>query len=182
MSANMEAIAPTFHSLNAPQRRALVLRDMLRYTNTRHLDTFIAGITDPEPPTYKRVNGTVYPPLDFVTLKASAMRFDLGNVRFDNDKEFGSGIYHAYLTIENDSLELRTEAALPADEDNLDSVPIHSFIAKTMVPMFEAKFKAIRARNNQINDFRRLAFNNSNETVEDLQEGEVCLLKSKASL
>jgi hypothetical protein len=177
MSANMEAIAPTFHSLNAPQKRALLLRDRLRFMIPRHLDTFIAGIADPEPPAYKRINGTVYPPLELVTLAASAKRFDLGNVRFENDKDYGSGIYHAYLTIEDDSLELRTEGALPADEGNFESVPIHSFIAKTMVPMFEAKFKAIWARKNQINDFRQMAFNNSNETIQDIQEGEVCVLK-----
>jgi hypothetical protein len=174
MSANMEVVAPTFHALNKPQKRALLLRDMLRYTEPRHLDTFIEGIVDDEPPTYKRINGTVYPPLVFVALKGSAKRFDLGNVRFDNDREVGSGIYRAYLTIEGEALQLRTEEALPADEANLDSVPIHNFIAKTMVPMFEAKFKAIWARKNQINEIRQVAFNMSTQPAEEFHAGEVC--------
>jgi hypothetical protein len=182
MSVNMEVVAPTFHSLNKPQKRALVLRDLLRYTAPRHLDTFIEGIADDEPPAYKLINGTVYPPLVLVTLKESTMRFDLGNVQFSSDSEVGSGVYRAYLTVEDGSFELRTEEALPADEANLASVPIHIFIAKTMVPMFEAKFKAIWTRMNQINEIRQVAFNMTNKPVEEFHEGEVCWSRMQCDL
>ena len=170
----MEFDAPTLNNLNKPQKRALILRDQLRYTDTRHLDTFIEGIGNEEPPTYKRINGTIYPALVMVSLKDTATQFDLGNVHFENDVSLGSGIYRAYLTVEDGRFELRTDDALPADETNLDAVPIHAFIAKNMVPMFEGKFKAIWARMKQINEIRQVAYNMTNKPVEQFQEGEVC--------
>jgi hypothetical protein len=170
---NMETEAPTFHSLNKPQKRALILRDQLRYLDAVHLDSFIEGVADPEPPAYRRINGTVYPPLVMVTLKDTATRYDLGNVHFENDISGANGIYRAYLTVENGSFELRTEDALPPDEANLASVPIHVFIARTMVSMFETKFQAIWARRNQINELRQVAFNMTGQPADEFQEGEV---------
>lgn len=170
----MEIDAPTFNSLNKPQRRALILRDELRYLDARHLDTFIEGLTNPEPPTYKRINGTVYPALTMVTLKDVATRFDLGNVHFDNDASLGTGVFRAYLTVEDGRFELRTDDPLPQDDANMSCVPIHVFIAKGMVQMFETKFKAIWARKNQINEIRQVAFNMcSQQPVDEFQEGEV---------
>jgi hypothetical protein len=178
----MEIDAPTFNSLNKPQKRALILRDQLRYVDTRHLDSFIEGIASDEPPAYKRVHGTVQPSLVMVTLKDSATRFDLGNVHFDNEKDAkNNGIYRAYLTVEDGCFELRTEDALPADEENLDSVPIHVFIARTMVPMFENKFKAIFARKEQINAIRQVAFNRTNQQAPQFQEGEVRCIPLKTT-
>lgn len=170
----MEIDAPTFNSLNKPQKRALMLRDQLRYCDTRHLDSFMNGISGDEPPVFKRINGTVQPPLVMVTLKDTATSFDLGNVRFDNEEDpKNNGIYRAYLTVEDGCFQLRTEDALPADEANLDSVPIHVFIARTMVPMFETKFKAIFARKEQINVIRQVAFNRTSQQAPQFQEGEV---------
>jgi hypothetical protein len=165
--------APTFHALNKAQKRALILRDQLRYTDTRHLDTFIDGIARDEPPSYKRINGIVHPTLVMVTLKDTAIRFDLGNVQFENDVSVGTGVYRAYLTVEDGRFELRTDEALPADEADLHSVPIHVFIAKTMVPMFEAKFRAIWDRKNKINEIRQVAFDLTSQTAEQFEEGEV---------
>jgi hypothetical protein len=175
MSTNIdiEMDAPTFHSLNKPQKRALILRDQLRYTRASHLDSFIEGIDDPEPPAYRRFNGTVYPPLVMVTLKDTATRYDLGNVHFENDISGANGVYHAYLMVENGSFELRTEEALPSDDTNLASVPIHVFIARTMVSMFETKFQAIWARKNQINELRQVAFNMTSQPADEFREGEV---------
>ena len=168
--------APTLNNLNKPQKRALILRDQLRYLDQRHLDTFIEGIAHDEPPAYKRINGTVYPALVMTTLKDTATRFDLGNVHFENDVVLPNGIYRAFLTFENGRFEIRTEDALPADEANLDSVPIHVFIAKNMVHMFEGKFKAVFARMKQVNEVRQAAFNSVvNKPVEQFQEGEVSL-------
>jgi hypothetical protein len=80
---NLATEAPTFYSLNKSQKRALLLRDQLRYTDAHHLDNFIEGVGDPEPPAFKRSNGVIYPPLVMVTLKDSAAQFNLGNVRFE---------------------------------------------------------------------------------------------------
>jgi hypothetical protein len=169
----MEVHAPTLAKLNKPQKRALILRDQLRYTEAPHLDTFLKGIGREEPPAYKLINGAVYPSLVMVTLKDSAIRFDLGNVHFQTDIILEPGIYHAYLTVENGRFEIRTEEALPEDEANLETVPIIAFIAKNMVPMFEAKFKAIFARMEQVNAIRQAAFDSVNKPVQQFQEGEV---------
>ncbi|KAH4938746.1 hypothetical protein HBI46_125740 [Parastagonospora nodorum] len=159
MAPNIAVEAPTFHSLNKAQKRALMLRDQLRWTDIPHLNEFICGLSDNEPPAYKRINGAVYPPLVMVTLRPSATRYDLGNVHFDTASDQGpAGIYRAYLTVEDDTFELRTEDALKPDEANLETVPIHSFIAKTMVGLFEAKFRTIWERKNKINQLRRSAF------------------------
>ncbi|KAH7087874.1 hypothetical protein FB567DRAFT_355804 [Paraphoma chrysanthemicola] len=169
----MEIDAPTFNSLNKPQRRALILRDELRYVDARYLDNFIEGLANPEPPTYERINGVVYPPLTMVTLKDTATRFDLGNVHFDNDVSLGTGVFRAYLTVEDGRFELRTDDPLPLDDANISSVAIHVFIAKSMVPLFETKFKTIWARKNQINEIRQVAFNMcSQQPAEEFQEGE----------
>lgn len=166
----MEIEAPTFNSLNKPQKRALILRDQLRYTDARHLDSFIEGLTDDEPPTYRTVDGKMQPPLDLVTLKNSASRFDLGNVLFPEEN---NAIYRVYLTVEDGRFEMHTEEGLPQDDANLQSVPIHGFIAKTMVPMFKDKFQAILARQNKINEARRVAFNTPVQPLTHFHEGQV---------
>jgi hypothetical protein len=175
MASNMAVEAPTFHSLNKPQKRALMLRDRLRYIDNKHLESFISSLSENEPPNYKRINGTVQPPLVLAILKPTAIRYDLGNVHFDSNEHGPPGIYRAYLTVEDGSFELRTEDAIPADEANLESVPIHIFIAKTMVSMFETKFKAIWTRMKQINDIRQVAFDMAGKTQEQEQfrAGEV---------
>jgi hypothetical protein len=150
----MEIEAPTFNALNKPQKRALILRDHLRFVEPHHLDSFIEGIINHEPPTYKKISGTIQPPLTFVTLKAEATRFNLGNVLFPEEN---NTVYRAQLTVEDGRIEMRTEEALPKDDANLESVVIHSFIARTMVPMFKDKFQAIFSRMNRINEARRTA-------------------------
>jgi hypothetical protein len=165
--------APTLNSLNKPQKRALIMRDQLRFDAQHHLDSFIEGIAYVEPPAYKRINGSIHPKLVMVTLKDTATHFDLGNVHFQNDFILPNGIYRAYLTFENGRFEIRTEDPLPTDEDNLDSVPIHVFIAKNMVPMFERKFRAIYARMKQVNEVRQAAFDSAQKPIEDFRAGEV---------
>lgn len=166
----MEIEAPTFHALSKPQKRALILRDQLRYTDPRHLDTFIEGITDDEPPTYKILNGIVHPPLTLVTLKDAATRFDLGNVILPKEN---NAVHHVYLTVEDGRFEIHTEEALEHDDTNLYSIPIHGFIANTMVPMFREKFHIILARENKINEARRAAYSMPKQPVPQLLEGKV---------
>ncbi|CAO2649620.1 Nn.00g070050.m01.CDS01 [Neocucurbitaria sp. VM-36] len=165
----MEIEAPTFHSLNKPQKRALILRDQLRYTDPRHLDTFIEGIAHDEPPTYRKVNGTIAPPLALVTLKPTATRFDLGNVLFPDEN---NAVHRVYFTVEDGRFEMRTGDALPINDADLNSVPIHGFIAGGMLPMFKEKFQAIFARKNKINDARRVAYNIPNQPLARFYEGE----------
>ena len=161
---------PTFHSLNKPQKRALILRDQLRHLEPAHLDTFLDVVTADEPPTYKNVNGVVHPPLAQVTIKGDATRFDLGNVQFSEE---GGGTFHAFLTVEDERFEMRTEDPLPRDDAELGSVGIHRFIAENMFPLFKAKYKAIHARMEKINEARRVAYNMLNHPPAKFEEGEV---------
>ena len=167
---SMALETPTFCALNKPQKRALILRDQLRYREPRHLDSFIGGLTDDEPPTYKRVNGVVHPPLAFVSLKETATCFDLGNVLFPDE---GNAVHRVYLTVEHGRFEMRTAEALPEDEADLNSIPIHGFIAGSMVPMFKDKFQAVFARLTKINEARRAAFNLGGQEMAKFSEGEV---------
>lgn len=72
---------PTLSGLNKPQKRALILRDQLRYLEPAHLDIFLNGVTADEPPTYQHFNSATYPPLAQVTIKEEATSFDLGNLQ-----------------------------------------------------------------------------------------------------
>ena len=162
---------PTLSGLNKPQKRALILRDQLRYLEPAHLDTFLNGVTADEPPTYQHFNGATYPPLAQVTIKEEATSFDLGNVQFTD----GDGkTYRAYLTMEGSRFEMRTEDALPKDDAELASVPIHRFVAENMLPLFKAKYKAIHARMEKINQARRNAYNMMNYPPAKFEDGEVC--------
>lgn len=160
----------TLSHLNKPQKRALILRDQLRYKDPQHLDSFLDGISNPEPPHYFRTNGKIQPLLREVTLKDSATRYDLGNVIFPDE---GNAVYHAYLTVEGNCFEMRTSKPLPRDDGDLDSVPIHCFIAKGIIPLFKEKFETIFARKTAINEARRLAYKIPNVPAARFQEGEV---------
>ncbi|KAJ4379292.1 hypothetical protein N0V86_005337 [Didymella sp. IMI 355093] len=160
---------PTLSSLNKSQKRALILRDQLRYFEPAHLDTYLEGITADEPPTYKNCNGTVYPPLTQVTIRNDATRFDLGNVQFPEE---GGVTYRAYLTVEDGRFEMRTVDPLPKDEAELASVSIHRFVAENMFPLFKAKYKAIHARMEKINEARRVAYNMLDHPPAKFESGE----------
>ncbi|KAG9196200.1 hypothetical protein G6011_01321 [Alternaria panax] len=165
----MEIEAPTFISLNKSQKRALILRDQLRFVDPQHLNQFLEGISNDEPPTYTKVNGVIKPELILVTLKEQATHFDLGNVQLPEEQ---NSIYRVYLVVENGQIQMRAEDPLPQDENVLDSQPIHGFIARTMVPMFKEKFQIIFARMNKINEARRTAYNMPNQAPVLFHEGE----------
>jgi len=164
---------PTLACLNKPQKRALILRDQLRYLEPPHLDTFLDGITTDEPPTYKSVNGAVYPSFEQVTIKEEATRFDLGNVQFPEE---GGATFHAYLTVEDGRFEMRTEDALPRDDADLASVAIHRFVAENMFPLFKTKYKAVHARMEKINEARRVAYNMLSHPPAKFEDGKVRLV------
>jgi hypothetical protein len=163
--------APMLAHLNKPQKRALILRDQLRYLEPAHLDTFLDGISADEPPTYKNINGAIHPPFAQVIIKDGATRFDLGNVLFPEE---GQMTYRAYLTVEDDRFEMRTENALPEDDAELSSIAIHRFVAENMFPLFKTKYKAIHARMEKINEARRVAYNMLNHPPARFIDGEVC--------
>ncbi|KAJ4989396.1 hypothetical protein SVAN01_05121 [Stagonosporopsis vannaccii] len=168
MPGNLSDV-PTLACLNKPQKRALILRDQLRSLEPAHLDTFLDGISTDEPPTYKGINGAVYPAFAQVTIKEEATRFDLGNVQFPEE---GGATYRAYLTVEDERFEMRTEDALPRDDADLGSIAIHRFVAENMFPLFKTKYKAIHARMEKINEARRVAYNMLDHPPAKFEDGE----------
>jgi len=169
----MELDAPTLSSLNTSQTRALVLRDHLRWLDPVHLDSFLEGILPVEPPAYNRINSTVYPALSMVTLKDTANRYDLGNIYMANDDVLPHDIYHGFLTNENGRIEIRTEEAMPADDADLATVPIHFFVGRNMSDLFRDKCNAIFARMSMVNGVRQAAYKSVNQPPLQLLEGEV---------
>ncbi|KAI8940579.1 hypothetical protein NX059_001854 [Plenodomus lindquistii] len=151
----MEIETPTFNSLNKPQRRALELRKELHLSAPSHLDSFIDGLANLEPPEYKKTNGVIKPDLVLVTLKPSATRFDLGNVIFPEDDK---GVLHTWLSFENDKIEMHTGDALTPSDGSLDHIAIHGFIASSTVDLFKAKMGMILARIKKHNEARRAAY------------------------
>jgi hypothetical protein len=178
-SLTMNITAPTFNALNKSQKRALILRDQLRFVDPQHLNGFLEGVSNDEPPTYIKNNGVIKPELTLVTLKEEATRFDLGNVLLP---EVNNAIYRVYLVVEDGQIQMRAEDPLPQNEDVLDSLPIHGFIARGIVPLFRDKFQAIFSRMNKINEARRTAYNMANQTPASFQEGEVCCGESRIYL
>ena len=170
MAARLDLEAPTFTSLNKPQKRALILRDQLRYVDPAHLNSFIEGITDDEPPTYTKINGVIKPELAFVTLKVEATRFDLGNVILPEER---NAIYRVHFVVDDGQIEMRAGEPMPLDDNVFDSVPIHGFIARQTVNMFKDKYHAIFTRMNKINEARRAAYNMPNLPPVMFHDGEV---------
>jgi hypothetical protein len=162
---------PSIAHMNRPQKRAFILRDQLKWLDVKHLDSFLAGIEDPEPPNYKLINGRVYPSFTEITLKETALRLDLGNVLFtDGQRE---RISRVHFIIENGNCEMSESDALPEKDDDLDSVSIHVFIAKQMIPLFMKKYEAIDNRKCSLNSLRQVARDGVNQQKTRINPGLV---------
>jgi hypothetical protein len=165
---------PSIAHMNRPQKRALILRDQLKFLDTKHLDTFLAGIGDPEPPNYKVVNGRLHPPFSEVTLREGATRLDLGNVQFtEGQREWVSRVH---FMIEQGKCEMSESEALPERDDDLNSVTIHSFIVKQMIPLFMKKYEAIDTRKRSLNELRQVARGALSQQKIHINPGKVCNL------
>jgi hypothetical protein len=140
----------SFEHMNRAQKRAFILRDQLKYEEEQHLDVFIDGIRNPEPPRYKRTANGVQPPCEEVTVKHSTTRFDLGNVEF-SDKS----VRRVFLVCAGDSYEMHESDAISPDEDDFNSVPLNYYVAQKIMPSFKKKYEAIHARVQRINELRQ---------------------------
>ncbi|KAF1957526.1 hypothetical protein CC80DRAFT_592776 [Byssothecium circinans] len=147
---------PSYAHLNRAQKRIFIIRDELKFLDPLHLDTFLSGISEPEPPNFRLTNASVQPPLTDITLKESATQVDLGNVRFREAAK--SIVRRVHLYIEDGRCEMRESEALPEEEANLDSVPIDVYLIKSTVTLFQAKFEAVDKRCRQLNEVRKAAY------------------------
>lgn len=148
-----------FDSLSEPQKRAVKLRDKLKYMKADHLDGYINGLGHHEPPNYRFVDGRMQPCFIEVTLLEEANRFDLGNVLFSDEIDGTQTIRRAYFFMEGCCVKMRTLKRLPLLEENLESLPIYACIVKDMEPLFEAKYRVLQARVDRFNAIRRAAHN-----------------------
>jgi hypothetical protein len=159
---------PTLTALSASQKRALILRDHLRYLAPHHLDSFLAGISSPEPPAYRVVKGAVYPPLAHVTLQPQAMRFELGNVSFPGDV-----VLRAALVCVDERVEMHTEEdGVKLEEDGDGGVPIHVFLAEKMAGLFWDKVEKVRERCAEVNRARKEMWDKAKRAQREVSDGE----------
>ena len=167
--------------MNRAQKRAFILRDQLKYDEDKHLDAFIDGICDPEPPHYERTSTGIQPPYKEVTITDSTMRFDLGNVEF-KDKS----VRRVHLACVGDSFEMQESDAISPEEDPFNSVPLNYFIAQNIMPVFRKKYEAIYVRVQRINDMRQHLYeqarNRPPKTPTRFKEGKVVNLTSFVTL
>jgi hypothetical protein len=166
-------LAPSVAHMNRPQKRAFILRDKLKWLDAKHLDSFLAGMSDPEPPNYRLMNGKLHPPFTEVTLKEDATRLNLGNVIFTRGQH--EHISQVYFMIDKGNCEMSESEALPEKDDDLDSVPIHVFIVQQMIPLFMKKYEAIENRKRSLNSLRQAARDGVNRQKVRINPGQVCI-------
>jgi hypothetical protein len=155
--------------LNGAQSRAQKIKDELKTLDLDHLQSFLEGINDPEPPNYRKVNGIIEPPLLKVTLKESATSYQVGNVDFAS----ANHIRAVTLVVNNGQAEIEVHDPLPKNPENPLSIPILDAVVLDLFPLWDAKHKAIKHRMTQINDVRAYAHNCPNQPELRLTYGKV---------
>ncbi|KAF2639021.1 hypothetical protein P280DRAFT_508714 [Massarina eburnea CBS 473.64] len=166
--------SPSYAHLNPSQKRMFIIRDMLKFLDPEHLDTYLDNLIDSEPPRYRIVNGAVNPPLVEITLKSNASEIDLGNVYF-HEPSSGNVVRRVHLFIEDGRCEMKERAAIPEDDDNLYSAPVDVYLIKNTVNMFLDKYKAIVNRCRVLNDLRKCAFGiakKSKAQIDQINQGK----------
>jgi hypothetical protein len=145
------------------------MKEDLKNHDPNHLRSFLEGISDPEPPHYRKMNGKTEPPLEKVTLKPDANNFHVGNVIMAE----GSAVRYIYFTVNKDEVEACETDALPKDQANPLSVTIPQVILLDLYPLWDAKFKAIKQCLLQVNDVRSYAYNAPNQPGRNFSYGKV---------
>jgi hypothetical protein len=155
--------------LNSAQARAQAMKEDLKNLNLDHLQSFLEGISDPEPPHYTKVDGRVWPTLRKVTLREGANTYHVGNVMFVDENT----IHNVDLVVEHAEVEAYMHDALPKDLNNPLTQPIIDAILVDLIPLFDVKFKAIKERMFLINDVRAYAHNAPNSPEQRFKYGKV---------
>jgi hypothetical protein len=141
--------------LNRAQKRAHAIKDELHQLDSDHLDTFIDGIANFEPPKYRRVGANIVPDLVMVDLKKGAEIYNIGNVYYHHANEIKNVSLHIELPTRKFKI-VRSER-LPNDERNFLATPIHQFVAQEFVSLWKAKYQRIVEHRDLINETRKYA-------------------------
>ncbi|KAF2273856.1 uncharacterized protein EI97DRAFT_480032 [Westerdykella ornata] len=158
-----------YSHLNTAQSRVHAMKADLQNFDTDHLQSFLDGISDPEPPDYRKVNGKVVPSLQKVTLKESANKYHIGNVLFT--VELPNEVQDVSLLVQKGEVDVFMDDPIPKDPNNPLSYPILDSIFMDLIPLWGAKYKAIKQRMVQINDVRAYAHNAPNQPEPRLSYG-----------
>ncbi|KAF2738577.1 hypothetical protein EJ04DRAFT_40733 [Polyplosphaeria fusca] len=141
--------------LNKKQKRIHELKNQLDNSMTEHLNTFLDGVAEIEPPKYRDVDGVVMPSLVQIKLKEGANVLDLGNVYFSEDNV----TRRVKMSIEKGRLKTIKLDPLPEDSLNPPSNPIHAHFVKGMEALWKAKYQWIRDHCDTLNLARSFMHN-----------------------
>jgi hypothetical protein len=154
--------------LNSHQVRAQTIKEELKNVDPDHLQTFLAGISDPEPPDYRLINGKVVPELTQVKLKEDANRFQVGNVYLAD-----RGIVGVRFDVEDGEIQAYELDPIPKDDENPLSAPIPDFVMMDLLPLWKAKYEQMERRMRSINDVRAYAHSVCNQPEPSFTYGKV---------
>jgi hypothetical protein len=167
---SLTRLSPTvFHEythLTATEKRIFWLRDWLNCHTPSHLDTFLRNLSDPEPPVYRFVNGTIEPPLSSVRARSEIRCLDVGYVRVrgngdgegEENKTWVTRCEIAVLGQGEGCVLRESEMADEEEQDGETDEAIDETVALELAQLYEGKISAISARVHQINKERRKAY------------------------
>ncbi|ORY17637.1 hypothetical protein BCR34DRAFT_22783 [Clohesyomyces aquaticus] len=139
--------------LNRCQIRSRNVLQSLQNLHPDHLDTFLEGVGEIEPPRYQFLNGAVRPPLTLVDYKESAKTYDFGNVFLED-----STLCRIVLQVEdNGKFSRHQKEPLDRSQDNPLATPLPGYLIKDFTKHWKAKFEAIKERKAHINSVRQYA-------------------------
>jgi len=140
---------------NRAMKRIQSIKDELTNLEFDHLNTFLEGVCEIEPPKYRHVNGKIQPDLVMVKRKDKTFTYDFGNIYYESTDE----IQHVKFWMDNGTFKARRSERLPKDENVFLSIPIHRSVAQDIVPLYRMKHQRISEYMDYINDRRRMAYN-----------------------
>lgn len=146
--------------LNRAQKRAQAIKTELQQLDSDHLNTFIDGVGDIEPPKYRRVGAKIVPDLAMVDLKQGVETYNIGNVYFQEADELRNVNFRIDLATKTFKIDRRDR--LPKDQGSL-AIPILQSVAQEFIPLWKVKYQRIIEQKDIINEIRRLARNVFNQ-------------------
>ncbi|KAF2012701.1 hypothetical protein BU24DRAFT_494659 [Aaosphaeria arxii CBS 175.79] len=163
---------------NRAQLRTQTMKEELKNVEPTHLDMFLSGIANREPPIYQIIDGKVQPPLATVIIKEDANRYDFGNVSLC--EEAGGGVHHVWVTIENGHAEAHVKEPLPRDPGDLLTAVILDSVFVHLFELWKQKYEAIQLHARQVNEARSVAHHAANMQREIFPYGETIMKLQQA--
>ncbi|KAF2004423.1 hypothetical protein P154DRAFT_572081 [Amniculicola lignicola CBS 123094] len=142
------------YRLSAVQQRAQSMKDELNNRGITHLDTFLHGVSEIEPPRYHWVKKQIQPPLVQAEFKEEATKYEIGNVLFPK-----GNIQRVVFHVKDGKCESHSSDDTIEGEDNALHIAVPLFVARDLKHLWEQKYQAITDHRDHINATRSLAYN-----------------------